>query len=140
MKKILTIITILTISLSFLSGCSDTVGTKITFLNFASNKVYINFRASLITVNAGESVDLTDANNILKIVNEKTRVIYFETPANPNMDIINIGAVRKIVDELNKNRDDSQMIQIVVDNTFATPFCQRPIEGPRWRSDCPPSP
>ena len=60
MKKILTIITILTISLSFLSGCSDTVATKITFQNFASNKVYINFRASLIPVNAGESVDLTD--------------------------------------------------------------------------------
>ena len=60
MKKILIIITILTISLSFLSGCSDTVATKITFQNFASNKVYINFRASLIPVNAGESVDLTD--------------------------------------------------------------------------------
>jgi hypothetical protein len=60
MKKILAIITILTISMSFLSGCSETVGTKITFQNFASNKVYINFRASLITVNAGESVDITD--------------------------------------------------------------------------------
>jgi len=60
MKKILTIITILTISMSFLSGCSETVSTKITFQNFASNKVFINFRASLITVNAGESVDITD--------------------------------------------------------------------------------
>ena len=60
MKKILIIITILTISLSFLSGCSDTVGTKITFQNFASNKVFINFRASLIPVNAGESVDITE--------------------------------------------------------------------------------
>jgi hypothetical protein len=60
MKKILAVITILTISMSFFSGCSETVGTKITFQNFASNKVYINFRASLITVNAGESVELTD--------------------------------------------------------------------------------
>ncbi|MGB5846984.1 MAG: hypothetical protein WBH40_00775 [Ignavibacteriaceae bacterium] len=60
MKKILTIITILTISMSFLSGCSNTVGTKITFQNFASNKVFINFRASLIPVNAGESVVLTE--------------------------------------------------------------------------------
>lgn len=60
MKKILAVITILTISMSFLSGCSETVGTKITFQNFASNKVYINFRASLITVNAGESVELKD--------------------------------------------------------------------------------
>ncbi len=60
MKKILTIITFLAITMSFLSGCSDTVGTKITFENFASNKIFINFRASLITVDAGKSVDITD--------------------------------------------------------------------------------
>ncbi len=60
MKKILTIIAFLAIAMSFLSGCSETVGTKITFQNFASNKVYINFRASLIPVNAGESVDITE--------------------------------------------------------------------------------
>ena len=63
MKKILAIIAILTISLTFLSGCSETVGTKITFQNFASNKVFVNFRASLITVNAGESVEITDIPN-----------------------------------------------------------------------------
>jgi len=60
MKKILTIITFLAISMSLLSGCSDTVGTKITFQNFASNKVFINFRASLIPVEAGGSVDITE--------------------------------------------------------------------------------
>jgi hypothetical protein len=60
MKKILTIITILAISMSFLSGCSDTVGNKITFQNFATNKVYINFRASLIPVDAGSSVEVTE--------------------------------------------------------------------------------
>jgi hypothetical protein len=63
MKKILTIITFLAITMSFLSGCSDTVGTKITFENFASNKVFINFRASLITVDAGKSVDITEIPN-----------------------------------------------------------------------------
>jgi hypothetical protein len=61
MKKILTTITFLAISFTFLSGCSESVSTKITFQNFASNKVYISFRASLITVNAGESVELTDS-------------------------------------------------------------------------------
>ncbi len=60
MKKILTIITILTISMSFLSGCSETVATKITFNNGASNMIKVNFRASEIIVNAGESVDITD--------------------------------------------------------------------------------
>ncbi len=60
MKKILTIITFLAITMLFLSGCSDSVGTKITFQNFASNKIFINFRASLITVDAGKTVDITD--------------------------------------------------------------------------------
>jgi len=72
--------------------------------------------------------DLTNAGNILKFANENTRVVYFETPANPNMDIINLEEVRNIVDELNKNRNHEDKIQIVVDNTFATPYCQRPIE------------
>ena len=75
-----------------------------------------------------KDIDLTLAENILGTVNEKTKVIYFETPANPNMDIIDIGNVRKIVDSLNESRDTSNKIQMVVDNTFATPFCQRPIE------------
>lgn len=77
---------------------------------------------------AVKATDLTITDNILELVNEKTKVIYFETPANPNMDIIDIGAIRKIVDKLNEERDNLQKIQIVVDNTFATPYCQRPIE------------
>jgi cystathionine beta-lyase/cystathionine gamma-synthase len=72
--------------------------------------------------------DLTDIQNLKKNVNSKTKVIYFETPSNPNMDIINISEMRKIVDEINNDRNESDKIKIVVDNTFATPFCQRPIE------------
>ena len=73
-------------------------------------------------------IDLTVPENILTTVKENTRVIYFESPANPNLDIIDIRSIRKIVDEINKNRPEEKQIQIVVDNTFATPFCQRPIE------------
>lgn len=77
-----------------------------------------------ITVN---TVDLT-ADDLVETITPKTRVIYFETPANPNMDIIDIGAIRKIVDKENLNRNEEEKIYVVVDNTFATPFCQRPIE------------
>ncbi|MFH1194485.1 MAG: aminotransferase class I/II-fold pyridoxal phosphate-dependent enzyme [bacterium] len=73
-------------------------------------------------------VDLTDAQNIFQMLSENTKVIYFETPANPNLDIIDIRAVRKIVDEINSKREAKDHVRIVVDNTFATPFCQRPIE------------
>lgn len=73
-------------------------------------------------------VDLTDLSILEKIVNAKTRVIYLETPANPNLDIIDLGQLKKILSGFNKNRSDEEKIKIVVDNTFATPFCQRPLE------------
>ncbi len=73
-------------------------------------------------------IDLTDINILQESITEKTKVIYFETPANPNLEIIDIKAVRNVVDQLNKDRDEQGRIYIVIDNTFATPFCQRPIE------------
>ncbi|MEW6508585.1 MAG: aminotransferase class I/II-fold pyridoxal phosphate-dependent enzyme [Bacteroidota bacterium] len=73
-------------------------------------------------------IDLTDMNILKNSISEKTKVIYFETPANPNMVIIDIQAVRNIVDQFNKERSEVDQIYIVIDNTFATPFCQRPIE------------
>ncbi|MFZ0452638.1 MAG: aminotransferase class I/II-fold pyridoxal phosphate-dependent enzyme [Ignavibacteriaceae bacterium] len=74
------------------------------------------------------SVDLTTPGNLKNTITERTKVVYFETPANPNLDIIDIGAVKKIVEEFNKDRTEENKIYVVVDNTFATPFCQRPIE------------
>lgn len=74
------------------------------------------------------TINLTEIESVLPTINDKTRVIYFETPANPNMDIIDIGALRKLVDEVNKNRTPGNELSIVVDNTFATSYCQRPIE------------
>jgi methionine-gamma-lyase len=73
-------------------------------------------------------VDLTDVENLLNVINNNTRMVYFETPANPNMDIINIREIADLLKEINKNRNEKDQIRIVVDNTFSTPFCQRPIE------------
>lgn len=73
-------------------------------------------------------IDLTNLENINTALNENTKVIYFETPANPNMDIINIIELRKLVDQINESRANKNKISIVVDNTFATSFSQRPIE------------
>ncbi len=72
--------------------------------------------------------DLTNIEELKEAISEKTRVVYFETPANPNLDIIDIGEIRKTVDEVNAGREKSERIQIIVDNTFSTPYCQRPIE------------
>ena len=73
-------------------------------------------------------VDLTNPNNLDEAITEKTKVVYFETPANPNLELIDIEAIVKKVAEYNKNRSEENQIKVVVDNTFATPFCQRPIE------------
>jgi methionine-gamma-lyase len=74
------------------------------------------------------SVDLTEPKNLLGAISDNTKVVYFESPSNPNLDIIDIAELSSIVKEVNKSRTEEDKIYIVVDNTFATPFCQRPIE------------
>lgn len=72
-------------------------------------------------------VDLADPDNIRDAVTPRTRVVYFETPVNPDLLLIDIKAVRRVVDELNAKRGADDRIHIVVDNTFASPICQRPL-------------
>ncbi len=73
-------------------------------------------------------VDLVNPANLKKAITPATRAVYFETPVNPTLDLIDIGAVAEIVRAENEKRKKTNRISIVVDNTFATPFCQRPIE------------
>jgi len=72
--------------------------------------------------------DLTEPESLAKVAKKNCRVVYFETPVNPTMELIDMRAVRTVVDRLNAGRPDAEKIVIVVDNTFATPFCQRPLE------------
>jgi methionine-gamma-lyase len=72
--------------------------------------------------------DLTNEKALKENIKDYTRVVYFETPANPNLKLIDISAIRKVIDKINSQRCDKWRIWIIVDNTFATPFCQRPLE------------
>lgn len=72
--------------------------------------------------------DLTNAEVLHRVATKNCRVVYFETPVNPTMELIDMRAVRREVDHLNAGRSDAEKIRIVVDNTFATPYCQRPLE------------
>lgn len=65
-------------------------------------------------------VDLNDESALKAAITAKTRMIYFESPANPNMQLIDIAAVADAV----RGHD----IHIVVDNTYCTPYLQRPLE------------
>ena len=64
-------------------------------------------------------VDLTDPENLTAAMNDRTRIVYFETPANPNMRLVDIAAVSAIAHQGGA--------QVVVDNTYATPYLTRPI-------------
>lgn len=77
---------------------------------------------------AARFCDLTDPRAIERHADRDTRVVYFETPVNPTMELIDITAVRQTVDRLNAKRSEAERILIIVDNTFATPYCQRPLE------------
>jgi len=54
--------------------------------------------------------------------------LYFESPVNPTMELIDIRKVVEIARRHSSKRSKSHRIFTVVDNTFASPFCQRPLQ------------
>ncbi len=64
-------------------------------------------------------INMSDASNISQYVNDKTKLIWIETPTNPTMQIVDIEACAKIAKEKN--------ILLAVDNTFASPYLQNPL-------------
>jgi cystathionine beta-lyase/cystathionine gamma-synthase len=75
-----------------------------------------------------QRVDLNDVAKLRKSIGERTRILYFESPVNPTLELVDIGALRKLCDEVNAGRKPEHKLLIVIDNTFATPFAQRPLE------------
>ncbi len=65
-------------------------------------------------------VDTTRAENILDYLNDKTKLIWLETPTNPTLKITELQKVAEIARSTNA--------LVVVDNTFASPVAQRPFE------------
>ncbi len=57
----------------------------------------------------------------------RVMVVLFESPTNPTLELIDIAMVRAAVDRANAKRTKGRRIFIVVDNTFATPWSQRPL-------------
>ncbi|AZC19171.1 MULTISPECIES: methionine gamma-lyase [Pseudomonas] len=66
-------------------------------------------------------VDMAEPGQLQAAISPDTRVIYFESPANPNMQLVDIAAVAAIAHQY---RD----LTLVVDNTYCTPYLQRPLE------------
>lgn len=73
----------------------------------------------------GVEVTFVDTSNLEEVkanLKENTVAIYLETPANPNLKVADIAAIADIAHGYNKD------IMVVCDNTFATPYLQRPLE------------
>ena len=67
-------------------------------------------------------VDMTEPKNIESFFQENTKMIWIESPTNPLLKLVDIKKVSELTRSQNKN------IKIVVDNTFMSPYFQRPLE------------
>jgi cystathionine gamma-lyase len=65
-------------------------------------------------------VDATRLENVEDALQEQTKLIWLESPTNPLMKLIDIKAVAELAHD--------RGIMVAVDNTFASPYCQRPLE------------
>lgn len=64
--------------------------------------------------------DLTRPENLEAAMGPRARLVFFETPANPNMRLVDIAAVAEIA--------HARDVPVIVDNTYCTPRLQRPLE------------
>jgi methionine-gamma-lyase len=71
--------------------------------------------------------DFTDLDAVRRAITKATRVLYMESPVNPDLRLVDFRAVAEMTAEINAKRPPAEQIRTVVDSTFATPFCQRPI-------------
>src|ERR671933_1795496 len=65
-------------------------------------------------------VDATDVRNVEQAMEPRTRLVWLESPTNPLMKLIDIAAVAEVA--------HGRGVLVGVDNTFASPYCQRPLE------------
>ena len=65
-------------------------------------------------------VDATRTHHVTDALQTETRLIWLESPTNPLMKLIDVADVARVAHE--------RGILVVVDNTFASPYCQRPLE------------
>lgn len=65
-------------------------------------------------------INLQDINGVRQLINENTKLLWVETPTNPLMNIVDIEAI--------SNLGKEHKILVCVDNTFASPFLQNPLD------------
>lgn len=101
--------------------------------HFVAHRVLYGCTYSLMTgwlprfAVTGSYVDMTDLSAVEEAIRPNTRCLYFETPTNPTLEVIDIAAIAAIAKRHNERRSPEERIHVVVDNTFSTPAGQRPL-------------
>ncbi len=125
------------VAVSFSSGMGAISGSFLAFLktndHILSHRTLYGCTYSLITSwlpRFGIKHTLLDVNEITAkdLKNPNVKVIYFESVANPSLQIIDIDRIAALVQKENSTRTEENQIKIIVDNTFATPWGHRPLE------------
>jgi len=83
------------------------------------SKILANFGVTF------DYVDTTDPDTVRKAVTKATRMLFVETPTNPTMEISDLRALAAVA--RSESARIGAKIRVVVDNTFATPFFQKPL-------------
>ncbi len=85
---------------------------------------------------AGVKVHFTppdDLDAIAALLNRRTRILYLETLSNPSLRMPDLAALKELLARENERRHEAEKITLVVDNTFATPYCCNPFAlGPEF--------
>jgi methionine-gamma-lyase len=116
-------------AISFSSGMAAISETLFALLKpgdhiVASDSLYAMTNALLNEILSPAGVEVTyidasDSSNFSSAIKKNTKIFYLETPANPTLKLVDIQLTVQIAKKKN--------IKVIVDNTFATPFNQRPV-------------
>lgn len=120
---------------AFASGMAATTTLMMTFLS-AGDHVLVSRNTyggtyrffSKVLANFGvtfDYVDTTSLDVVRQALTPATRMLFIETPTNPTMEISDLAALSALAREAEAAR--GIRLRVVVDNTFATPFFQRPL-------------
>lgn len=89
---------------------NDVYGGTFRLLNTVLNRLGLEFTA----------VDTRDLAAVKAAIKENTKALYLETPTNPLLHVSDLAALSELAHENN--------LKVIVDNTFATPYLQRPLD------------
>ncbi|MBC7741365.1 MAG: aminotransferase class I/II-fold pyridoxal phosphate-dependent enzyme [Bdellovibrionaceae bacterium] len=125
------------VAVSFSTGMGAISASFLAFLKSGdqvlSHKTLYGCTYSLITnwlPRYGITYTLLNVNEISAqdLKNKKVKIVYFESVANPSLEIIDIDRIAALIAKENKTRKSDDQIKMIVDNTFATPWGLRPLD------------